>query len=114
MEYELTSKDKQRIGSWKWQGINTTDWNYVAKRYNNATTCERCDEPFKYPHLVKKNLSTKVLDHNHNKIYDNIRGIICKSCNANLRHIDNGTMPDFKKDYVLKNKLKYPLFLSKK
>jgi len=97
MEYELTSKDKKRISSWKRQGINTTDWNDVLKRYNNATTCERCCETFKYFNITK--MSNKVLDHNHNKIYNNIRGIICRGCNNSLRHIDNGTMPDLlKKD----------------
>ena len=106
MEYELTSKDKKRISSWKGQGINTTDWNDVVKRYNNATTCERCCVTFKYYKITKMSnnkyynitkMSSKVLDHNHNKLYNNIRGIICRGCNSSLRHIDNGTMPDLLK-----------------
>ena len=99
---ELTIKDKQRIRSWKLQGINTkeTDWPEVIKRYNNNTECDRCGKAFEYNNHMKR--YNKVLEHDHNKVYNNIRGITCISCNSNLRHIDAGTMPDFYQNYLIK------------
>ena len=91
--YVLTTKDYNKINTWKRQGINCQDWIKTLLDYNSSEYCERCGNKF----IIYKwsKVSSKVLDHDHNKIYNNIRGNICRSCNNNLRHIDAGTMPDF-------------------
>ncbi len=91
--YVLSSKDYSRISSWKYKGINSKDWIKTVIDYNLCEYCERCHNKFIIYKYSK--LSSKVLDHNHYKFYNNIRGIVCRSCNNNLRHIDAGTMPNF-------------------
>jgi len=93
----LTKKDKCRMSSWKTQKINCEDWIKTLLDYNCSIYCHRCLAPF---FTYRNGMTSKVLDHDHSVIYNNIRGVICFSCNASLRHIDIGVMPDFFPHYI--------------
>ncbi len=65
----------RRIQSWKCWGIISNDWDLLHSRYLNTSQCDFCKKE-----IDSKN---KCVDHNHdinNK--DNVRGILCRSCNS--------------------------------
>lgn len=68
-------KKKMTIGSWKKNGIIAYDWDNVYELYTECSKCYFCDEE------IDKTIN-KHLDHDHT-INDrqNIRGILCRSCN---------------------------------
>ena len=100
--YHLSSQDKKRIYGWKGKDMNCKNWEKTLLHYNSCEYCERCGNQFTFNKYTKK--SSKVLDHDHYKCYNNIRGVICVSCNSSLRYIDNNVMPDFIPEYIKKNK----------
>ena len=69
------------ITNWKRSGItfyNKEDADYIYDYYINTTNCENCNKVF-------KNTRDRQLDHCH--LLNEIRGVICQTCN--LRTIEN-------------------------
>jgi hypothetical protein len=77
-EYRKTPKGKKikTISRWKSRGIIADDYNEWYEKYINCNECNFCHKEF-------KNTKDKHLDHNHSINYcENIRGILCCSCNV--------------------------------
>ena len=66
---------KRRISGWKSNGIIFHDYNWLYNVYICRHNCDYCDKEF-------KNDLDRHLDHNHDiDDNENVRGIICRSCN---------------------------------
>ena len=67
---------KRRISVWKSKGIIFHDYNWLYNVYICRHNCGYCDKEF-------KNDLDRHLDHDHDiDDYNNVRGIICRSCNV--------------------------------
>jgi len=78
-----------RVNKWKRQGMISDDWKTIYDRYVNAECCESCNNVFRkniYKNGYLWRTNNKVLDHNHET--GKIRNVICQSCNAKRRYID--------------------------
>ena len=73
-------KKNKKIYSWKKQGIICNDWNSFYYKFIQINYCECC-----YCELTSggnNKSNTRVLDHDHNITdKENIRNILCNSCN---------------------------------
>ena len=84
-EYTQTEVGKKtnRISSWKYIGIITDDYDALYEKFINTKNCELCNCELT---VDKRNTkTTRCLDHDHSITdRDNVRNILCLSCNASL------------------------------
>lgn len=76
--YSKTSKSKKShmIANWKYRGIITDDFDSIYELYIEQNHCWNCEKEF-------TSSKDRHLDHNHLiNDCDNIRGILCCSCNV--------------------------------
>ena len=76
-EYHQTPQGKksQRISKWKRRGI-ICNYETIYQEYINCECCNFCGEKF-------KDSLDRCLDHDHSITdTDNVRAILCRSCNA--------------------------------
>ena len=84
-QYQQTEAGKKsnRISKWKYQGIITDDYDALYEKFINTENCELCDVV-----LTTNRYSTKTrrcVDHDHSITdRDNVRNIVCHSCNSKL------------------------------
>ena len=92
-----------RVNQWKRQGMTNDDWKTIYDRYVNAKCCESCNSVFRkniYKNGYLWRINNKVLDHDHNT--GKIRNVICISCNAKRRYIDEKV---YQKNYEKKREV---------
>jgi hypothetical protein len=85
-QYEQTEqgKKKRRINGWQHQGIIFFDYDLLHEIYINTEYCELCNIKLTVGRYTTK--TTKCLDHDHSITdYDNVRNIVCHSCNVKRR-----------------------------
>ena len=72
-----TGLKSHRIRQWKHYGILFFDYDLLYDIYTETTTCDYC-----HCQLNTSPSSRKCVDHDHSITdYDNVRGILCNSCN---------------------------------
>ncbi len=87
-EWREANKDealkKERMRSWKRQGLNHTqeEIEEIYKIYMNTTHCDCCKVEFS----LGRDMDSKCMDHNHKS--GKFRNILCKRCNNMRYHID--------------------------
>ena len=80
-------KKQSKIARWKHLGIITDDFDNIHSIYMNTTNCDYCKKEF-------MNSLDRCLDHDHSiKDNNNIRGILCRSCN--VKDVLKGCPPIF-------------------
>jgi len=73
-----------RISKWKRRGIIFYDYDLLHDIYINTTHCDLCKVELTEDKIRTR--TTRCLDHDHNiKDYENVRNILCHSCNTNLK-----------------------------
>ena len=86
-EWSINNYDKVKISCWKNRGIITDDFDNIHSIYMNTTNCDYCKKEF-------MNSLDRCLDHDHSiKDNNNIRGILCRSCN--VKDVLKGCPPIF-------------------
>lgn len=74
-----TIADRKREASWRRQGMRFTVRQYNTMLKRQGGVCALCGKPPKSRRLD--------VDHDHKKpMGANIRGLLCRHCNRNLRH----------------------------
>ena len=72
-------KKSQITGNWNWRGLTPPEGMTLSELYDNiylpATNCGHCNSEF-------KNSRDRHADHDHNKIENNFRLILCHDCNV--------------------------------
>ena len=82
------------IRKWKIKGLKD-DFDMVWERYDNSTNCENCNVVY-----GKKGDGTgtwKCMDHDHSKLENNFRNILCNRCNTNLNSRNTSGYPNIYK-----------------
>ena len=76
-------KKSKRISTWKRQGIITEDYDALYEKFINTENCELCNVVLTTSRYTTK--TTRCMDHDHSITdRDNVRNIICNSCNVKL------------------------------
>ena len=75
----LDNPKKQIICCWKLRGLQD-DFEMVYKRYYDSTHCELCG--IKYGKIGDGGGRFKAMDHDHLKLTNNFRNILCHKCNV--------------------------------
>jgi len=76
-------KKSSTISRWKGFGIIHSNFDELYDRFLNTTNCELCNVEFTISRYTTK--TTRCLDHDHSITdKDNVRNIICHSCNRKV------------------------------
>ena len=84
-QYRIDNSKKLIIKVWKQRGLKD-DFDMVWERYVNSTHCENCNVV--YGKIGDGTGTWKCMDHDHTKLENNFRNILCNRCNSN-DHINN-------------------------
>ena len=77
LPFELYKGHKHyTLKNWKRYNIKNEDIDSIYNKYIHCEFCEKCDYKF-------KKSSERCLDHCH--LSGNVRNIVCRSCNSNMR-----------------------------
>ena len=84
---------RHRIGTWKFKGIITDDYDALYERFINTSHCEKCDVELTSGGWNTR--TTRCVDHDHSiKDRENVRGILCNACNINDRCTNTSGVPN--------------------
>jgi len=93
-QHRLDNPKIYKISRWKNQGLRD-DFELVYDRYVNSTNCENCK--IKYGKKGDGTGTFKCMDHDHSKLQNNFRNILCSSCNLNLNSSNTSGYPNIVK-----------------